>query len=452
MRAFEFLNESIIVEARGLFARAAGEKYQDSTGAEYVFTSMEKFPEQGKYKTPEELQLAVDDVIKRHSDLIWVNKVLRTSGAFAVASFTGANNKTMHFAKAFPEIQGSMFGKWDNDQLPGLTYQSKASKKAFTGFKPQQLFKNGNQFQSGSALLSNLTANQALSENIRNGLGMLADGKLPVFVGERENLESIRDYLGETLQAAAVTTHPELVGGDLEEARIKILGGNDWTRCSIEFPMSQTSNLVDSVITAPSGEQVGLSSKGGKGSDASAKNLYEALEKMEPSVKAKLTKKYALAAKVINMIATNGQLDGPLVLGMDLGLITEDNATEIKNHIKNHEVNPRKLSPWARQYTKLYATKEPAGWNFGYWLLANLAKECSRVVNADPNFGKGCIQFLNNSSLIQIYTSVGVKGNDVSVTSLKAIYPPKFTGTIVLNGAKMYNARGIIGRFGFGFN
>jgi len=452
MRAYEFLSESIIIEARGLFARSAGEKYQDSSGNEYEFASMEKFPEQGKYKTPEELQLAVDDVIKRYTNLIWVNKVLKTSGAFAVASFTGPNNKTMHFAKAFPEIQGSMFGKWDNDQLPGLTYQSKASKKAFTGFKPQQLFKKGNKFPSGSALLSSLISNQSLSEGIRDGLQMLANGKLPVFSGERENLESIRDYLGETLQAAAVTTYPKLVSGDLEQARIKILGGNDWTQCSIEFPMSQTSSLIDSVITAPSGEQVGLSSKGGKGSDASAKNLYEALEKMDPRVKAKLTKKYALAAKVVNIIATNGQLNGPLVLGIDLGLITEDNATEIKTHIKNHETNPRKLSSWARTFTKLYPTKEPVGWNFGYWLLANLAKECSRVVNADPNFGKGCIQFLNNSGLIQIYTSVGVKGDAVSVTSLRAVYPPKFTGTIMLNGGKMYNARGIIGRFGFGFN
>jgi hypothetical protein len=381
-----------------------------------------------------------------------VNKLPKNGGAFAVASFKSDDNKTMAFAKAFPEIQGNMFGKWDNNQLPGLTFQSKASKKAFTGFKPQQLFKSGNTFQSGSNLLDNLMANQSLSESIRNGLGMLADGKLPTFEGERENLESIRDYLGEVLQAAAVTTHPELVGGELEAARQAILGGNDWTTCSVEFPMSQTSNLVDSIITAPTGEQVGLSSKGGKGSDASAKNLYDALQKMDPKVKAKLAKKYPLSVKVVNLIAENTSLEGPLVLGLDLGLITEGNATEIRAHIKNHQVDINKLSSWAKKFTKLYATKEPAGWNYGFWLLANLAKECSRVVNADPTFGAGCIQFLNNSSLIQIYTSVGVKGDAVSISGLRAVYPPKFTGTIALNGAKMYNARGIIGRFGFGFN
>lgn len=452
MRAFEFLTESNLLEARGLFARGEGEKYKDAAGKEFTFSTMEKFPDQGKYATPEELQMQVDAVTKHHGSLIWVNKLPKSSGAFAVASFKGEGNKTMVFAKAFTEIQGNMFGKWDNDQLPGLTYQSKASKKAFTGFKPQQLFKNGNTFQSGSSLLDNLIANQSLSENIRNGLGMLAAGKLPSFSGERENLESIRDYLGEVLQAATVTTHPELVGGQLEEARLAILGGNDWASCSIEFPMSQTSTLVDSVITSPSGEQVGLSSKGGKGSDASAKNLYDALQKMDPKVKAKLAKKYPLSVKVVNMIAENTALEGPLVLGINLGLITEENAVEIRAHIKNHQVNVRKLSPWAKGFTKLYATKEPAGWNYGYWLLANLAKECSRVANADPAFGAGCIQFLNNSSLIQIYTSVGVKGDAVSVTGLRAVYPPKFTGTIALNGGKMYNARGIIGRFGFGFN
>lgn len=452
MRAFEFLTESNLLEARGLFARGEGEKYKDTTGKDFTFSTMEKFPEQGKYETPEELQIQVDAVTKQRGSLIWVNKLPKNGGSFAVATFKSDDNKTMSFAKAFTEIQGNMFGKWDNDQLPGLTYQSKASKKAFTGFKPQQLFKSGNTFQSGSNLLDNLIANQSLSENIRSGLGMLAGGKLPTFPGERENLESIRDYLGEVLQAATVTTHPGLVGGQLEEARRAILGGNDWTTCSVEFPMSQTSTLVDSIITAPSGEQVGLSSKGGKGSDASAKNLYDALQKMDPKVKAKLAKKYPLSVKVVNLIAENTALEGPLVLGIDLGLITEENAVEIRAHIKNHQVNIRKLSPWAKGFTKLYATKEPAGWNYGFWLLANLAKECSRVVNADPSFGTGCIQFLNNSSLIQIYTSVGVKGDAVAVTGLRAVYPPKFTGTIALNGGKMYNARGIIGRFGFGFN
>jgi len=452
MRAFEFLIENTLLEARGLFARGEGEPYKDSSGNDFTFSTMEKFPEQGRFETPEEFQSQIDEITKQYKSLIWVNKLPKNGGAFAVASFKGPNNKTMHFAKAFDEIQGSMFGKWDNDQLPGLIYQSRASKKAFSGFKPQQLFKDGSSFVSGNKLLDNLTANPALSQSIKDGLAMLATGKLPTFVGERENLESIRDYLGEVLQAATVTTQPKLITGDLEAARKKILGGNDWTTCSIEFPMSQTSTLVDSFITAPTGEQVGLSSKGGKGSDASAKNLYDALQKMEPKVKAKLSKKYPLAADVIITIAENTSLEGPLILGIKLGLISEDNAVEIRAHNKNHQINPRKLSPWAKEFTKLYATKEPKGWNYGFWLLANLAKECSRVVNADPSFGAGCIQFLNNSSLIQMYTTVGVKGDAVSVTGLRAVYPPKFTGTIVLNGAKMYNASRIVGRFGFGFN
>lgn len=447
MRAYEFL-----VEARGLFARSEGEKYKDSAGKEFVFSTMEKFPEQGRYETPEELKRQVDAVTDKYGSLIWVNTLSKNNGAFAVASFKSADNKTMHFAKAFSDIQGSMFHKWDNNQLPGLTYQSKASQKAFKGFKPQQLFKSGNTFPSGFALLDNLMSNQSLSENIKAGLSMLDSGKLPVFAGERENLESIRDYLGEVLQAATVTTHPELVSGQLEDARKAILGGNSWTDCSIEFPLSQTSTMVDSIITSPTGEQVGLSSKGGKGADASAKNLYDALQKMDPAVKSKLAKKYPLSTEVVNLIAQNTSLEGPLVLGIKLGLITQENAVEVRTHIKNHQTDVSKLSPWAKQFTKLYKTKEPAGWNYGFWLLANLSKECARIVNSDPSFSVGCIQILNNSSLIQIYTSVGTSGDAVSITGLRAVYPPKFTGSIVLNGRKMYNARGIVGRFGFGYD
>lgn len=441
----------LLSEAKGLFGRSAGDLYTDELGNEYKFVKIETFPNQGKFESHDEFQEAVEQVTHHYNDLIWVDKNPRSFGAFAVVTLQSDSNEEKHYAKIFSNISGNMFSKWGNNGLPGLTFRGKGANKANAGFKPQQLYPVSNSsFNSGKDLVNTLINSPTLNDHIKEGIQTLSNGALPVFKDEKENFESIRDFLGETLQVIAITTNPQLISGQLEAARSTILGNIRWQDCSIEFPPQQNYGLVDSLITAPSGEQIGISSKGGSGADASVKNIYDALKNSPDELRSELTSKYPLTTNVITIIAKNRQDDGPIELGKTLGLITEENGLEIKAHLKNHHTDISKLSPWAQNFSKLYGTKESHGWNYGNLLLANLAKECAKKVNQDPSFSKGCLAFLNNAGIVQVYTKASVSNNDVKISSFESIYPPQFSGKILLNGSKNYYATRVSGKFAFG--
>ena len=91
------------------------------------------------------------------------------------------------------------------------------------------------------------------------------------------------------------------------------------------------------------------------------------------------------------------------------------------------------------------------GFNTGYALTSALAKRVAIEVNKNPEFSKGAIALLNTASIIQLYTKVGKKENDVVVTGYDAVYPPNFTGTIGLDGGKNYYSARIGGKFSFKF-
>jgi hypothetical protein len=279
----------VLSEAKGTFGRKSGDIYKDETGKEYSFVKLETFPTQGKFESLEEFQNAVEQVTQEYKDLIWVDKSPRSFGSFAVVTLSAQNGELKHFAKIFSEISGNMFNKWSNSGLPGLTYQGKGSKKSEAGFKPQQLFpQSASSFNSGKELVQSLISSPSLNNHIKEGIQQLSSGQLPIFKDEKENFEAIRDFLGETLQVIAITNSPQLVTGQLEVARSKIMGSIQWKDCSIEFPRNQNYGLVDSLITAPSGEQIGISSKGGSGANASIKNIYDSLTKLSKELKAEL--------------------------------------------------------------------------------------------------------------------------------------------------------------------
>ena len=67
------------------------------------------------------------------------------------------------------------------------------------------------------------------------------------------------------------------------------------------------------------------------------------------------------------------------------------------------------------------------------------------------NFSTEAIRLLNTASIIQLYTRVGKKGNDIFVSKYDAVYPPNFQGTVALDGSKNYYSSRIGGKFAFRF-
>ena len=100
---------------------------------------------------------------------------------------------------------------------------------------------------------------------------------------------------------------------------------------------------------------------------------------------------------------------------------------------------------------KIVPDTKNVGYSVGYHMLAGLAKEVCDVVNMKASFGKACLDFLNQSAIIQVYTEAKVAGNDVQITGFRSVYPPNFTGSVVLTCSKTYYASGVKGRFTFDY-
>lgn len=452
MKINEILLEAVLFEARGLYARKPGEIFKGTDGDNYELISITSYPKIGSYESSDNMIKQLQR-ISRGSEPIVVNKFNpNVHKAFGLAIFLNTNTKKkVDYIKYFDKISPNMMGKWANNELPNLSYQSGASIKSKSNFKPQNLFGGKNTFKSGMELYHYLMSSSDIGDDIKAGIEMLVDGKMPVFAGNKDNLGEIRDYLSETLDPLVVTLAPNLLTGAFDKAHEEILDNIPLTQLGVEFPMSQTSGFADCYLTTKTGERLGISSKGGKGANASAKNIWDVLKTSEKKNKA-LHKKYSEAVKIIETIANTSSLDGPIILGKDLGLINEAQAKEIKTHINNSERKFQNLSKWAQKYIESYDTTKPEGWNYGYWLLAALAKKVGEKINGNANFGKAFVAFLNNSNIIQIYAKATTKGNDVVFTGFDAIYPAKFDGRVKIESGKTYSASGIKGRYTFSFN
>ena len=87
----------------------------------------------------------------------------------------------------------------------------------------------------------------------------------------------------------------------------------------------------------------------------------------------------------------------------------------------------------------------------GRHLLANIAQVVCNTINAKPKFGAQALKIMNQSSIVQIYTKTGHKGNDLTLQPFHSIYPPNFSGKIVLESDKNYNSTRTGGKISFSF-
>lgn len=453
MRANEF-----IVEGRGLYARSpsdppftavAGNPMGVEVGEPYAFQDVRSFPEKGAYGNREELAAAKEDIEQQLGDIIWVNNPTARTLAFAVAEFQGVDNgQKIHYGKYFAEITTSMFGKWDNKEVPGLQPELAASKKDRAGFKPQQVLGAVATFKNGVELLRYINSVPTVIPEIKQGLNMFSEGKLPVFVDQKANLPAIRDNLGEIIQALACTYG--LVGGEAEQARQAVLNGADWDEMAIHFPPGQNEGLVDFFLRAGN-FSIGVSSKGKKGANASVRNLADGLRKAREAGQ-DLSEDYPYAAEIVQIINSNSMVEGPLLLAVEFNLITEPQAVQVADMCKQRPTTITPDMKWIKPWIATIDAKPTQGQNYGHWTLAAIARKVAEIINSDSEFSKGCIQFLNYSSMMQLYTDAGAKGDDVLITGLRAVYPPNFQGSIEMDAGKNYYTSDVKGRLSFKFS
>ena len=447
------LNESIVVEAKGIMGRVAGDKFVNGD-KQLEFQGVTVYPEdKQQFESPEVRDAAIAEYEKQTGAKIeWTNAPNKGTLAFAVATLTDPlnNDKPTYWGRHFKAKMVDMMGAWGNAQVPpGWKLQKAGALKLDIGIDPQHLIKSENLHDSIDAVIATVAANSQghqMQGELIGGLEQIKGGQNPVFENDIQHLPALRDYFGEIMGPCALMAG--MVKGQAEDANRDLLKGAGWDKCQVFWPQSMNYALVDSVFIGPNGEEVGVSSKGGKGARASAKNIADAIKKAPP----KMIKKYQMTVEIIKIVDETSALEAPFRLAELAKLLPANLEKEIKNYIKLGKTDYVGLSNDAKELFN-YGTprQDVPGFNTGYALLALLAKKVAAAVNQAPAFSEGCIAFLNQSSIVQLYCKMGKNGNDARVTGWDAVYPPNFQGRVVLDGSKNYYSSRIGGKFAFGF-
>jgi hypothetical protein len=448
MRAIDFLPE-----AKGLFGRKPGEVFVDDNGNELTFQTIQMYPSDKAndgFPDAQGLQDAIEQVESQlGSKIAWINRSLSTTKAFAVAQFVDPKGTAHFWGRYYPKVPASLTGTWSNTETPNNAWRlkTKTAAKVRSGLTPQDLIKGESAFTSNQQIITTVSKN-IQDPAITAGLEMLAAGKLPVFKGQAANFEAIRDYLGEIMQPMGLKSG--VISGDAEKARATILKSS-WEQSPVIWPQAKNANLIDSFFRNPAtGATVGISSKGAKGADASVANIYAAIAKAREEGNTKLLNTHKAMVDIVTTINNLSAIEGPLQLGTRYNIITPALADEIRGVLKSTKRDTQGLSRAANSLFKRY-NSDPSvpGYNVGFVLLANVAKMVADAINADPKFGLSCLAFLNQASIVQVYTNAKVVGEDVQITGFKSVYPPNFKGTVLLNGGKNYYSTRIGGKIAF---
>jgi len=449
MKIQDIISPQPLMEAKGLFGRKAGDIFTDDNGEKARFEEIKMYPPEGEtYPDIKSCDAAKNEIEKKSGiKILWANAHRPNLLAFAIARLTMEDGNTMLWGRHYQSVPKNPIGTWGNQDAPGTwSLQTKSAKKMKTGLTPQDLIATEQSFSNPAAVISWIE-NKGAPAEIVDGLNQLASGKLPVFQGQSHNLEAIRDYLGEIMQPIALMTG--MVGADADLARKEVLK-KPWKQCSVMWPQAKNTNLVDSVFSSKTGATLGISSKGASGANASSANIWTAITKAQENNRTDLLTEHAKMIEIMKIINENSAIEGPIVLGLRFNIITDKVANEIRKLVQDEVSDTTKLSPQAKKLFSEYGGRSNvSGYRVGYVLLATLAKKVSEYVNHIPEFGQGCLEFLNQASILQIYTSAKVVGTDVHITGFNAIYPPEYSGTVYLDAGKNYFSSRIAGKISF---
>ena len=451
----KFRVKQIISESRGLYGRLLGDKFKRQD-TEIEFQDITNYPEIGKFEDADKRDEAIAQLETQLSSQIeWMNIPNNGSLGFAIATFTNTqNNENIYWGRYFREITPNMMGKWSNKEVPaGWQLQHNTALKMEAGLDPQHLIvigKGGGNTSEVINLIKENGGDNPVIPKLIGALEQLSNGNMPNFENEREQLPAIRDYFGEIMGPIAFRGGLD-INGDSEIARKELLDGANWNDCQIRWPQEMNYALVDSIFKGPNGAEVGISSKGGAGASAGVTNIAKAMLRANDE----LLQTHSKAVDIINIINDNTALNGPFRLAEYLGFLPQGLEEEINSYIKQVKKDFKGISKGANElisgaYGELQDPDKVPGFNTGFALMSKLAKKITMHINTNiPEFSDGCLAFLNQSAIVQLYCKMGVKGPDTYVAEWRSVYPPNFEGRILLDSGKTYYSSRIGSKFTF---
>lgn len=476
-------------EASGIFNRKAGQMFKHSqTNHELEFIKAISFPDgpveldgktwTGQFPNEEMRDEAVQKVNETADKGIqWTNNPTSGTLAFGLAylldrqdSFyidapDGSKPEYTHiFGRYFQQMkQVGLPANWNSKYMMGYNVQIGAATKLKAGLQPQDLIGiEENRYKGIASLMKVVRNNLKTKPQILSGFEQMAKGTMPaVFEGQRDLATAIRDFAGEVLQPLAIMSGAN-VGQGIPAAKADLLPNTDWSDLDLYWPSDKNHNLVDSIFVREDGLEIGISSKGKQGADASMKNIMDAINKAKLAG-SKLLDSYPDVVDISNIVNEESSEAGPPILAVKLGLINEDTKEQImklpfgpdgtspKNQTKIDVDTLKALNndQIMGVYKSFGARLTHPNYNIYYHMISNCAKMVAEKLNADPKFGQGMMEFMKQASIVQVYTNISQKGDNVEVDNFRSVYPPQFSGVITVNGGKNYAATKIFGKLAF---
>mgnify|MGYP003341106897 FL=1 len=442
----------MLAESTGLAGRKPGDVFRNPAGEEIVFNDLKFFPETGGKYEPEQLEQVVQGLEQDLPEIQWQNSKSARSGGVAIATFNTPDGE-IYIGRYLESIKPSATDNKIPNQVGDYRFAGKAALKSQAGLSPQDLLTNKIDLTIPDIMtqlaetLGTDNPLYAVAHKIAIGEGLPITFKAPTDI----SFSAFRDYFCEILQPMALQTG--LFVGNAGEAAEAFLGGT-YQDTLISFDTSKTAGLSDSIMTNSEGKFVKVSSKGGKGATASAKNLVDSINELQQTPNGtKLLKKYSDTINMLRDVQAAGQNGAPLVLGVRYNIIDHDDAETIKALRQQPPMSlknlPKSLSPTLRKLALERGTNTPENVNMYYHLMAAVAHKAAEKVNDKTNFSEAAATILNNGALVQVYTKAKEGKDTWTLTNFDTVYPGDSIKGVYLSASKTYYSTGIKGNFTF---
>lgn len=441
-----------IAESTGLAGRAPGAVFKNAQGDQIVFNELKFFPDKGGKLTPEQM----DEVEAQLApmNVQWLNNRSGRSGGMGVANFTGSDGNDFYVGQYFEKINPNLKKNHIPNTINGYSLDTKSSNKSKEKLKPQDLLTN--KVDLTIPMIMNQLAQSLGTDNplyaVAHSIAMGEPLPIKFPAPQGVSFTGFRDYFCEILQPMAMQMGQ--YEGNAGEAAEKFLNGT-FKGTLITFDESVTAGLSDSIISTKDGKSVLISTKGGPGAKASAKNLLDKIDQLEQTKDGqKFLKNYTEVVDILKNIVKYGQGGSPLYLGMKYGIITEKEAEQIKNlkgqqlvNLKNIEATP--LTSRLKKFAAGRKTKTPDATDLYYHLMAVVAEKAAQAVNENTNFSKAAADILNNGGLVQVYTKAKEGKTEWTLDEFDTVYPSDNIKGVYLDAGKTYYSSDIKGNFTF---
>jgi hypothetical protein len=453
MRDYLNLLDNILAEGVGLSNRKQGEVFRNPAGDEIVFQNLNFYPDQGAFETPEQAQEAVAKVAQQLGTtpqmIQWTNKAAPGMLGFGIAVFNNAaDNKPYYLGRWFQKISPNRVqNNFPNNAIPGgFKLQSKVGAKENTGYKPSEVL---TQFQNNTP--------QSIQQQIVTKFGQgspeatavqvfMSSKGFPITIpnpGDAMNFTAFRDYFGEMLQPMALVLGMKVDGNATEAADIFFGKGKGYKTSTISFNEGVAGGLFDSLLVDASGKQIKLSSKGASGANASVVNLLNCVKELEATPRGqKLIAAHPDVIKILETINKGGHFEGPLDLGVEYKMITNDDKTQILALKSLGPNDPLPLSPKLKQ---LYDARKPKDASKVIpieHMTAIIAYQVADYINKNTNFSDAAADILNNSALVQMYTEATQGKETIVIDRFRAVWPSTAVSGVQLRADKSYYSTG----------